>query len=75
LGLLNDFRIRIAGVLLVALLRLGLMIVWLHTKNVSVLEILENTLLIGVLVSESSRAVVLYFHRRYPLGQSNARRY
>jgi sensor histidine kinase YesM len=51
------------------------MIVWLHTKNVSVLEILENTLLIGVLVSESSRAVVLYFHRRYPLGQSNARRY
>jgi hypothetical protein len=62
-------------VLLVALLRLGLMIVWLHTKNVSTREILENTLVAGLLIWESSRAVVLYFHRRYPLGQSNARRY
>ncbi len=73
--LINDFRVRIGAILLVTLLRVGLMIVWLYTSNASVLEVLEHTLLIAVLVSESSRMVVLYFHRRYPLGQSNPRRY
>jgi sensor histidine kinase YesM len=75
LKLVNDLRIRAAGILVIATLRLGLMIVSVYTGEVNAWEVLENTLLVGILVWESSRAVVLYFHRRYPLGQSNTRRY
>jgi sensor histidine kinase YesM len=75
LKLVNDLRIRAAGILVIATLRLGLMIVAIYTGEVKTWEIFENTLLAGFLIWESSRAVVLYFHRRYPLGQSNARRY
>ncbi len=75
LKLVNDLRIRAAGILVITTLRLGLMIVSIYTGEVNAWEVLENTVLVAILLWESSRAVVLYFHRRYPLGQSNARRY
>ncbi len=73
LKLSDDYRIRLSGILAIAALRLGLMVVSIYNREVGLWETLENTLLVGLLIWETSRAVVLYFHRRYPLHQFKGR--
>ena len=72
---LNDLRIRFGGVVLVAILRLGLMVEVWAADSVNWWLVLENTLLAGLIIWEASRAVVVYSHRHRPLSQFTARQY
>jgi sensor histidine kinase YesM len=66
--LANDYRIRIIGTLTIAALRLGLMSVAIVKEHVPWWVIFETIVIFSAVLWESSRAVVFYFHRRYPLG-------
>ena len=72
---IHDIRIRAGGILVIALLRFGLMGMDIWQDKVPALLIIDNTLVAGLLIWESSRAVVLYIHRRYPLGDLSGRRF
>ncbi|RIV24026.1 histidine kinase [Fibrisoma montanum] len=72
---IHDIRIRAGGILVIALLRFGLMAMEVWQGNVPVLLVVDNTLVAALLIWESSRAVVLYTHRRYPLSDLSGRRF
>ncbi|QJW90538.1 histidine kinase [Spirosoma taeanense] len=65
--LVNDGWIRLVGIVIVATLRFGLMSGEIWRGTVPLILVFDNTLIAAVLIWESSRAVVLYMHRRYPL--------
>ncbi|WP_128545239.1 sensor histidine kinase [Larkinella soli] len=67
--LINDIRVRIFGILVVATLRLGLMVdLWVE-ENINWMMVVENTLFAAAVIWEASRLIVVFMHRRYPLHQ------
>ncbi|WP_147275778.1 sensor histidine kinase [Adhaeribacter pallidiroseus] len=74
--LTHSYQIRIIGIMVVALLRFGLFgSATLEMEGKITLQgLLDNILLASVVIWETSRAVVLFFHRRYAL-QLSVKRY
>ncbi|QMU27261.1 sensor histidine kinase [Adhaeribacter radiodurans] len=69
LKLIHSYRVRLIGILVMALLRFSLFgTVTISTEGkLSLAGVLDNILLASLLIWETSRAVVLYTHRRYAL--------
>ncbi|GAB3491358.1 hypothetical protein GCM10027341_04230 [Spirosoma knui] len=65
--LVNSLRIRLVGVAVIATLRFGLMSAEIWQGVMPLVLVIDNTLVAALLIWESSRAVVIYTHRRYPL--------
>ncbi|PSR56036.1 histidine kinase [Adhaeribacter arboris] len=74
--LTHSYQIRIIGILVVALLRFGLFgSATLEMEGRITLQgLIDNILIASVIIWETSRAVVLFFHRRYAL-QLSVKRY
>lgn len=77
LKLTNNYRIRIIGILVIALLRFGLFgsVTFGMDRGISFAYILGNILLASILIWETSRLVVTYFHRRYALNHISTQRF
>ncbi|WP_266365288.1 sensor histidine kinase [Tellurirhabdus rosea] len=72
----NSYRIRIIGILVFAILRLGLMAAEiLSGEALPLILVIDNTLVAALMIWESSRAVVVYIHRKYPLSALSGRRF
>jgi hypothetical protein len=76
LKLTHSYQVRIIGILVVALLRFGLFgSATLEMEGRITLQgLIDNILFASVVIWETSRAVVLFFHRRYAL-QLSIKRY
>jgi hypothetical protein len=73
--LVNNVRVRVIGILIIATLRLGLMVdVWVEEAP-NWWSVVENTLLAAIVIWEASRAVVVFTHRRLPLNQVTNRQF
>ncbi|GAA4453361.1 hypothetical protein GCM10023189_18270 [Nibrella saemangeumensis] len=75
--LATDFRIRLIGILVIAIHRFGLMQAARAggEETAPLLGLLDHILLASVIIWESSRLVVVYFQRRYPTEQLSRRRF
>jgi hypothetical protein len=73
--LVNDVRVRVIGILVVATLRLGLMLDIWTGQPLNWWGILENTLLAAICIWEASRAVVVFTHRQLPLNRFTSGRF
>jgi hypothetical protein len=71
----RNYFIRLIGILIIALLRMGFIGEAIGRGEVSFWALLDTTLLAAILIWESSRLVVMYFHRRYVLSQLTVRRF
>lgn len=73
--LINEYRLRLIGIVVISLLRLGFMVQELVSGSVPVWLVLDNTLIAGIIIWESSRWVVAHTHRRFPIGALSKRRF